>query len=492
MSMSKKFIAICITTHNRYEYFKRCYDGWIKHLPPDSRIFVVDDASDVPCPEATYRFEKSAGIPKAKNMCLELAQDFEHIILADDDIWPITEDWWLPYVESPEAHLSYCWSDIRPGMYGNAHYYSIGKRLYEDDKLFSFSHPRGQMLYIDAKKVLPRVGGFDPAYGKGMVEHVDWSWRIHNAGLSTWKNQDVIGSEDLFYSIDENQNNEPDFVTTISDEMRTVIDQNNQRILHAKGDSSEYIEYRENTIPQPVDKQNNVIICGVFTGKPDFQINWGARHSPIADPQYTRDVALNYADDLKDSVMRHEQKLVILNNIADASDGNTRYIYTGCSEDPYKNRFLKALHYLIEHEEIDNAWIVDSGDVTMNHNPFPEMQRDKIYVGCETMNHLGCNWMLQNTKNSYYQHWLNTNANKTLLNCGLLGGSRENLIAFLTKMFYIWGYNVDNMNLIDMLVFNVTAYEHFKEKIVYGVGLVNNRFRSMEATNEGKEFWLHK
>ena len=120
------------------------------------------------------------------------------------------------------------------------------------------------------------------------------------------------------------------------------------------------------------------------------------------------------------------------------------------------------------------------------------MQRDKIYVGCETMNHLGCNWMLQNTKNSYYQHWLNTNANKTLLNCGLLGGSRENLIAFLTKMFYIWGYNVDNMNLIDMLVFNVTAYEHFKEKIVYGVGLVNNRFRSMEATNEGKEFWLHK
>lgn len=491
MSMSKKFIAICITTHNRYEYFKRCYDGWIKHLPPDSRIFVVDDASDVPCPEATYRFEKSAGIPKAKNMCLELAQDFEHIILADDDIWPITEDWWLPYVESPEAHLSYCWSDIRPGMYGNAHYYSIGKRLYEDDKLFSFSHPRGQMLYIDAKKVLPRVGGFDPAYGKGMVEHVDWSWRIHNAGLSTWKNQDVIGSEDLFYSIDENQNNEPDFVTTISDEMRTVIDQNNQRILHAKGDSSEYIEYRTGLEPKDTTKENNVVICGVFTGKPDFQINWGSRHSPIADPNLVRTMNLNYADELKRSIEQYGERLIVLNNISGYVH-RTEYVLTGCSDDPYKNRFLKALHFLIEHEEIDNAWIVDSSDVTMLNNPFPHMQQDKIYVGCETINALNCGWMLTNTQNQYYKSWLNTNANKTLLNCGLLGGSRTDLIAFLTKMFYIWGYNLDNMNLTDMLVFNVAAYEHFKDKIVYGVGLVNTPFRANSAKGYENSWFMHK
>lgn len=489
-------IGIGITTRGRDKYLERSLLKHLKHLPPNANIVVVEDGSNAPKifndNIKYFTFRENVGIPKAKNKCLELLEDCEHIFLFDDDIWPITEDWWLPYVESPEAHLSYCWSDIRPGMYGNAHYYSIGKRLYEDDKLFSFSHPRGQMLYIDAKKVLLRVGGFDPAYGKGMVEHVDWSWRIHNAGLSTWKNQDVIGSEDLFYSIDENQNNEPDFVTTISDEMRTVIDQNNQRILHAKGDSSEYIEYRTGLEPKDTTKENNVVICGVFTGKPDFQINWGSRHSPIADPNLVRTMNLNYADELKRSIEQYGERLIVLNNISGYVHNKTEYVLTGCSDDPYKNRFLKALHFLIEHEEIDNAWIVDSSDVTMLNNPFPHMQQDKIYVGCETINALNCGWMLTNTQNQYYKSWLNQNANKTLLNCGLLGGSRTDLIAFLTKMFYIWGYNLDNMNLTDMLVFNVAAYEHFKDKIVYGVGLVNNRFRSEKPTDAATEWWLHK
>lgn len=488
-------IGICITTKGRDRYLSRSIENHLKHLPQNAKIIVVDDGSDHPKELENveyFHFVENVGIPKAKNKCLELAQDCEHIFLFDDDIYPITDNWHMPYVESPEAHLSYCWSDIRPGEYGTAHYYSIGKRLYSDDKLFSFSHPRGQMLYIDAKKVLSRIGGFDPIYGKGMVEHADWSWRIHNAGLSTWKNQDVVGSEHLFYSIDENANSESDHETTIDDHMRTVVDKANQRILHAKGNSSEYIEYRESISERITEQQNNAIICGLFTGKPDFQIKWGERHNSIPNPKYIRTIGLEYADKLKNSTEQHDQRLIVLNNIAQQADNKTEYVLTGCSDDPYKNRFLKALHYLIEHDEIDNAWIVDSGDVIMLNNPFPQMQPNKIYVGCETKNLLGCKWMLLNTPVEYYKRWLKSNTSRTLLNCGLLGGSRVDLIDYITKMFYVWGYNHHNMELTDMLVFNVVAYEHFSERIIYGNGLVNNPFRSMKATDNKTEWWLHK
>lgn len=494
-------IAVCITTRGRDKYLTRSIKNHLKYLPKGAQIFVVDDGSEQRkelSGVGYYYFPENVGIPRAKNKCLELASEWgaDHIFLFDDDIYPLVKDWHKGYVGSPEAHLQYCWSDIKPGEYGNAHYYSVGKRLYEDDKLFSFSHPRGQMLYIDAKKVLPRVGGFDPIYGRGMVEHVDWSWRIHNAGFSTWKNQDIVGSEHLFYSIDENANSEPDHVTTIDNFMRTVVDRENQRILHAKGDSSEYIEYRESApkdvATKPLKQQNNVVICGVFTGQPDFQIKWGERHNSIADPKYTRTMGLDDADKLKASCDKFGQRLIVLNNIEQRTDGLTEYILTGTSTDPYKNRFLKALHYLIEHPEIDNAWITDSGDVTMLNNPFPDMQPGKVYVGSETANKLDCQWMLFNTANQYYTQWLRKNSGKTLLNCGLLGGSRDDVIAYLTQMFYIWGYNAANMSLIDMLVFNAVGYEHFADKIQYGVGLVNNTFKTMRPTIQRTEWWLHK
>jgi glutaredoxin-related protein len=475
-------VAICITTKGRDHYLQRALRCHKKFLPDGAKIFVVDD------------LKLNLGIPKAKNKCLELADSWQadHIFLFDDDIWPIKKDWHKPYIESPEAHLSYCWSDIKPGPYGNQHYYSVGKTLYDDGDLINFSHPRGQMLYIDAKKVLPRVGGFDPVYGQGMVEHVDWSWRIHNAGLSTWKNQDVVGSGELFYSIDENANSEPDFVTTIDDHMRTKVDFDNQKILHAKGNSSEYIEYRDEIPAVQSVNQNNIVICGLYTGKPDFQIKWGERNSSTPNPQYTRDIGLSYAYNLKSSVNKQGVRLVVLNNIEQRMDGLTEYVLTGCSDDPYKNRFLKALHYLIEHDEIDNAWIVDSGDVTMYNNPFPKMQQGKIYVGCETKNLLGCNWMQLNTPIGYYKQWLKSNSSRKLLNCGLLGGSRKDLIDYITQMFYIWGYNPHNMALTDMLVFNAVAYEHFSDRIVYGEGLVNNEFRSTKPTSNRQEWWLHK
>ena len=81
-------IAICITTHNRKEVFETSLAAWNKYKPKNAKIFIVDDCSIVPV-KSDYRFDIQAGIAKAKNKCLELAKDYDHIFLVDDDIRPI-------------------------------------------------------------------------------------------------------------------------------------------------------------------------------------------------------------------------------------------------------------------------------------------------------------------------------------------------------------------------------------------------------------------
>lgn len=48
--------------------------------------------------------------------------------------------------------------------------------------------------------MIDTVGGMDTGYGAHGGEHVDWSQRIHDAGLTRWPFADVRGSHNLIYS----------------------------------------------------------------------------------------------------------------------------------------------------------------------------------------------------------------------------------------------------------------------------------------------------
>ncbi|KFC88020.1 Uncharacterised protein [Hafnia alvei] len=73
---------------------------------------------------------------------------------------------------------------------------------YRDNKNVTYTCQRGVMLYYH-RSAIEKVGGFDTVYGRGMYEHPDLALRIHNAGLTTWAFADVVGSEKLIYSLDE-------------------------------------------------------------------------------------------------------------------------------------------------------------------------------------------------------------------------------------------------------------------------------------------------
>lgn len=228
-------IAICITTRNRYEVFKNSLYYHGKYRPDGSMLFVVDDASNKPVRIGGnfYRFDENVGIAKAKNKCLELAYNAgaEHIFLFDSDCYPISQGWEKDYINSGDNHLMYQFK--LPGKPQ-----SDMRELERDDKLISYSHTRGAMIYV-TKKVLETVGGFDEEYGT-FFEHPDYTNRIHNAGMTKYRAADVIGSDKLFYCLDQDGAVE----SSISDEVKKANWRKNYLLYCKNKKSKEFKEYR--------------------------------------------------------------------------------------------------------------------------------------------------------------------------------------------------------------------------------------------------------
>lgn len=182
-----KRIAICITTHNRNDITDLCLSFWSVMKPDNADILIVDDGSEIPYHKANYfRFEKQQGIASAKNKCLELAKDYDYIFLSDNDFWPITSDWWKPFINSGLNHA--CWIIDR-------------KEIKKNDVYTEYDLPRGCLLFLK-NEVLPIVGGMDTDFGLWGYEHASYSDRIFNAGLTPVRYLHINGTEKMFYSLD--------------------------------------------------------------------------------------------------------------------------------------------------------------------------------------------------------------------------------------------------------------------------------------------------
>jgi len=209
-------LGVGITTLNRRHLILESVEHWQKHLPTGAVLAIVDDGSDEPLQPIDgariVRHETPQGVGAAKNACIAALMDADctDLFLADDDVRPIADGWWQPYVESPEHHLSYQW----PRSNRHSKWSIIpqpGHPLAETH--FAIGFPRGVMLYM-TRHAVETIGGMDPTYGRG--EHVDWQYRAWLAGLTTFTQRDpdgnivaaygdVIGSNQLWHAKDEHE-----------------------------------------------------------------------------------------------------------------------------------------------------------------------------------------------------------------------------------------------------------------------------------------------
>lgn len=219
-------ISICITTRNRPESFVIVLERIKRHTNCEYQLIVVDDASKEPYCDADCRFSERAGIPSVKNKCLELTK-YDHIFLFDDDTYPVVDEWYLPYINSGKEHLCFTFLTAYTKKDGFK-YHVLGN---------------GCMMYL-TRKCIDTIGGFDWNYGLGKYEHVDFSRRIYNSGLTERQFIDVENSHELLYCMDQKKEIERSFSR---EEMRTLLS-SGDKYFRKKRLSKEYINYKAHEV----------------------------------------------------------------------------------------------------------------------------------------------------------------------------------------------------------------------------------------------------
>ncbi len=430
---------------------------------------MIDDGSSTPVDNADFRFEKSRGIVAAKNKSLELLMDagVEHLFLWDDDAWPIADGWWKPYVDSPEPHLSYQFLDLA----GPRKLRDIAE-VYRDDKHVAYTGQRGLMLYYH-RSAVEKVGGFDPVYGRGMYEHSDLANRIHHAGLTTWRYADVAGSEKLIYSLDEHQAVERS--VPLAD--RQELTKRNAEIHNRRRDEGYFahVPYRD-----PVD----VVITTLLTSQPDPQRakKWKAEASTLKA----------WADSINGA-----RAVVLADELESSPSGAVLERVPAVDMNVYMRRWLHIYQHLREHPEYRYVWATDGSDVEMLHAPWDEMEPGKVYVGSEPKTY-DDEWALKHHPAGRYQEFLKAHRRDPMLNAGLLGGTRDDVMAFahgIVQLYYdleaqrFWGTDPAPAAIGDMIAFGIVAHERFGDRVVTGPG-VHTAFRAEERTPWA--WWKHR
>ena len=212
---------VAITTYNRPEVFKECYDNVLKYVPKEDIIIVGDNNPDYI--ECDYAFSERVGIPRVKNKCIELFMqtDSEYLFLLDDDTFPIHYEAFSRYIESNLNHACYT-------FYNN---------FRKHDGYRSFRLVNGCMMFF-TRKCFETVGGFDVRFGIAKYEHVNMSGRIFNAGLTPARYIDIY-SEGLWHCMDEDKGH----VRSLTVKENEQLLKSGYKLFKEKFGSSEYCDY---------------------------------------------------------------------------------------------------------------------------------------------------------------------------------------------------------------------------------------------------------
>lgn len=206
-------IGVAISTHARPHTLSRALQQWALHMPD---ILVVTHDVD------------GQGVAATKNRGITALMDAgcTHLFLADDDTWPITPEWATPYTTDPEPHLMHCWGRSR--------------LLTDDGHHTTWSHPRGVMLYTE-RHVIDRVGGMRTEFGRWGGEHVEWSRRIHNTGLTTSRYTDLTAARTGIWHCEDYTRAT---ASTVNAEERETLAPLRHELYKRYRESTDFVEYR--------------------------------------------------------------------------------------------------------------------------------------------------------------------------------------------------------------------------------------------------------
>lgn len=193
------YIGIGCLTYNRPKHLEWWKGQVLKYLPENSKIYIATDTD-----------QDRRGVAFRSNECLKELRNCEYIFLFNDDCAPINAGW-------AEFHISASKNT------GNNHFLLLKntpsiksqyseticqdttiQTSYKDGcvTIDSYNNCGGAFMFL-TKKVIEKVGGFNPAYGLYGYEHAGYSKRIHKAGLTKQGEYlSVRGAGEYIYAMD--------------------------------------------------------------------------------------------------------------------------------------------------------------------------------------------------------------------------------------------------------------------------------------------------
>jgi hypothetical protein len=121
---------------------------------------------------------------------------------------------------------------------------------------------------------------------------------------------------------------------------------------------------------------------------------------------------------------------------------------------PYFQRWISIYRWL-RSNPANWVWATDGTDVEMLQTPWEAMQPGTLYVGHEPAV-VGIPWMRKN--HNPYQRWIDENADRQLLNAGVVGGDHATMLEFTHDMCRQIA-TMTNHGIGDMAAFNYVAYQ---------------------------------
>lgn len=459
-------IGIGITTRNRREVAEKSINEIRKFAPKDSKIVVIDDASDIPYPKADFRFQYQAGIAKAKNKCLELLDDCDHIFVFDDDCYPVRNGWAEAYISTGLNHASFNF------IWRGDGYKPIN---YLPNNVVSWSNPRGCLLYF-TKKALEVAGGMDEGFSIWGWEHPDYSRRCWLLGINPCPFPDLKGSEQYFYSYDMHSA----IKSTVLN--RGALIKFNLEKYNRLSSARRFVPYKKNSIML----QPTLMTC-YFNGSKDPQRNeyWSQHSKGLSE--------------LILSCQRTATPLIVFHDCLDEARDSKYFTYIRVAKNPKRSplsyRWLIYKDYL-EKNHHSRFFCVDATDVRILHNPLRYMDESKVYVGDEIGNTWKNTWVERHNephiKIKDYRQVKEKNLNKVLLNAGIIGGKFENIFPMIEFVanHIIHEEKEDPSIHTDMAIVNYFVRKHYDDILVSGEPL-NTKFKQFEY-NSRKAWIQHK
>lgn len=155
-------------------------------------------------------------------------------------------------------------------------------------------------------------------------------------------------------------------------------------------------------------------------------------------------------------------------------------------------RFLCWKNYLESHPEIQKVWLTDLFDVRFNKNPF-DLITDRYSLYADRLPVKIKNGMWAKPMKAIYGQI--HHGEKNLINAGVVGGKRPQIMALLRAMeIDFMTYNNDKVNTVipegDIPVFNKCAYDMFIEDEMLLGHPVTSKFKQFETS--GDFYIFHK